>query len=477
MSVRIPVFSGSRVLVVGDLMLDRYWYGDTARISPEAPVPVVQVRDDAERPGGAGNVAANVVALGAAACVLGVTGDDGDADRLERALRDAGVDCAFVRDPALATIVKLRIISRRQQLIRLDFERDLASAAPGSVAALGERFAAELRRAGVVVLSDYAKGTLRDAPALIAAARAAGKPVLVDPKGRDFAPYRGATVVTPNLAEFELIVGPARDDATLVAKGEKLRAELGLEALLVTRGEKGMTLVVRDAAPEHLPAQAREVFDVTGAGDTVIAVFAAALAAGQPMRDAMRLANLAAGIVVGKLGAASVAPAELRLEARRQAEGAHAVLDEAALMDAVEHARGQRERIVMTNGCFDILHAGHVAYLQEAKRLGDRLVVAVNDDASVKRLKGAARPIVPLAERMQLLAALECVDWVVPFGEDTPERLICKVSPDVLVKGGDYKPEQIAGHGCVTRNGGRVEVLRFVPGASTTSIIDAIKRR
>ena len=474
MSVRIPAFAGKRVTVVGDVMLDRYWYGDTARISPEAPVPVVHVRQDAELPGGAGNVAANVVALGAAATVLGVTGNDPAADQLEKALRAAGVDCAFARDRKLETIVKLRVISRRQQLIRLDFERDLAGA---DVAALAARFAKELPLSDVVVLSDYAKGTLRDAPALIAAARAAGKPVLVDPKGRDFTRYRGATVVTPNLHEFELIVGPCRDDGELCAKAEALRAELGLEALLVTRGEKGMTLVARDAAPEHLPAQAREVFDVTGAGDTVIAVFAAAIAAGQTMRDAMRLANLAAGIVVGKLGAASVTPAELRLEARRQAEGAHAVLDEAALMDAIGHARAQRERVVMTNGCFDILHAGHVAYLQEAKRLGDRLVVAVNDDASVARLKGASRPVVPLAERMAVLAALECVDWVVPFSEDTPERLICKVLPDVLVKGGDYRPEQIAGHGCVTRNGGRVEVLQFVPGASTSSIIDAIKRR
>jgi len=474
MSVRIPAFAGKRVLVVGDVMLDRYWYGDTARISPEAPVPVVHVRGDAERPGGAGNVAANVVALGASATVLGVTGADPAADALERALLEAGVDCAFARERGLETIVKLRIISRRQQLIRLDFEQDLAGA---DVAALAARFARELPAAAVVVLSDYAKGTLRDPAALIAAARAAGKPVLVDPKGRDFARYRGATVVTPNLNEFELVVGPARDDAELVAKGERLRAELELEALLVTRGEKGMTLIPRGAPPEHLPAQAREVFDVTGAGDTVIAVFAAALAAGQPMREAMRLANLAAGIVVGKLGAASVTPAELRLEARRQAEGAHAVLDEAALMDAVAHARAQRERIVMTNGCFDILHAGHVAYLEEAKRLGDRLIVAVNDDASVARLKGPTRPVIPLAERMAVLAALECVDWVVPFGEDTPERLICKVLPDVLVKGGDYRPEQIAGHACVTRNGGRVEVLRFVPGASTSAIIDAIKRR
>lgn len=239
-----------------------------------------------------------------------------------------------------------------------------------------------------------------------------------------------------------------------------------------------MTLLRAGAAPLHLPTQAHEVFDVTGAGDTVIGVLAAALGAGLTLAEATKLANLAAGLTVAKLGAASVTPLELRLAARRAlGDAAHAVLGEAELMDAVAHARAQGESLVMTNGCFDILHAGHVAYLREARKRGDRLIVAVNDDASVTRLKGEGRPVNTLADRMAVLAALESVDWVVPFKEDTPERLICRVLPDVLVKGGDYKPEQIAGHGCVTKHGGQVAVLAFVPGASTTKIIDAIKRR
>ena len=475
MSVKVPEFGGVRVLVTGDVMLDRYWYGDTARISPEAPVPVVHVREDAERPGGAGNVAANIVSLGARATVLGATGSDAAAAALGKALGALGVASELLAVTGAATIVKLRVISRHQQLIRLDFEGDLGAV---DRAALLRAFTARLADCDVVVLSDYGKGTLVEPQALICAARAHGKPVLVDPKGRDFAKYRGATLLTPNLGEFEAVVGPARADAEIATKGEALRQELELDALLVTRSEAGMTLLRAGSPPLHLPTQAHEVFDVTGAGDTVIGVLASALGAGLSLADATRLANLAAGLTVAKLGAASVTPIELRLAARRAlGDAAHAVLDEAELMDAVTHARAQGESLVMTNGCFDILHAGHVAYLREARKRGDRLIVAVNDDASVTKLKGDGRPVNTLADRMAVLAALESVDWVVPFSEDTPERLICRVLPDVLVKGGDYKPDQIAGHKCVTKNGGRVEVLQFVAGASTSKIIDAIKRR
>jgi D-beta-D-heptose 7-phosphate kinase/D-beta-D-heptose 1-phosphate adenosyltransferase len=473
MSVKICDFTPVRVLVAGDLMLDRYWYGNTGRISPEAPVPVVHVRDAEERPGGAGNVAANVTSLGARCTVLGVTGRDAAADTLRNALAAAGVGCEFVTPDGVATIVKLRVISRHQQLIRLDFEENLAG---GDAAGVTRAFQRALDGHDVVILSDYAKGTLADPQALIRAARAAGKPVFVDPKGRDFARYRGATLITPNFAEFELVVGPVRDDAELESKAEKLRAELELDAVLVTRGEHGMSLIRAGRSPLHLPAQALDVFDVTGAGDTVIGVLATAAGAGLELADATRLANLAAGLVVAKLGAASVTPVELRLALGRQrADAVHGVMTEAELLDAVAHARAQGESIVMTNGCFDILHAGHVAYLAEAKKRGDRLVVAVNDDASVERLKGAGRPVNRVAHRMAVLAALEAVDWVVPFSENTPERLICKVLPDVLVKGGDYRPEQIAGHRCVSGNGGRVEVLSFIGGASTTGIIDAIR--
>ncbi len=464
----VPDFSPASVLVVGDVMLDRYWYGDTSRVSPEAPVPVVHVRRVEERAGGAGNVALNVAALGGRAALVGVTGDDEAADTVQGLLEAAGVDCRFQRDGAFPTVTKLRVVSRHQQLIRLDFEQGFHRLQPGP---LLERVDDLLETAGAVVLSDYGKGALSPSVPFIERARAAGVPVLVDPKQSDFSHYRGATLITPNRAEFEAAVGPCPDDAALAARGREVMRRHEIEALLVTRGEEGMTLLQRDRDPVHLPTQALEVFDVTGAGDTVIAVMAAALALGRDLRGAMRLANLAAGVVVGKLGTATVSPAELQAACDRHAGIPCGVLDEARLLQAVARARAAGETIVMTNGVFDILHAGHVRYLRAAAALGDRLVVAVNDDASVRRLKGAARPVNALAQRMEVLAALGVVDWVVPFAEDTPERLICAVRPDVLVKGGDYRVEEIAGGGCA----GQTRVLPFADGHSTTGLIDRIR--
>ncbi|MDE2234960.1 MAG: bifunctional D-glycero-beta-D-manno-heptose-7-phosphate kinase/D-glycero-beta-D-manno-heptose 1-phosphate adenylyltransferase HldE [Gammaproteobacteria bacterium] len=471
MHIRIPSFEGVRVLVAGDVMLDRYWFGATSRISPEAPVPVVHVQSTEERPGGAGNVAVNLASLGVRCTVLGITGDDAVADSLAANMQKRGVECRFTRIRNASTTTKLRVLSRHQQLIRLDFEAGFGGQAGTP---LLQDFKTALADTDAVILSDYGKGSLNGVQALIAAARDAGKTVLVDPKGRDFSKYRHASAITPNLAELEAVVGECPDQDAIVSKGEKLRAELGLQALLVTRGEHGMTLLESGKPPVHLPTQAQEVSDVTGAGDTVIALLAAGLGAKLDFPEAAALANFAAGLVVAKLGAASVTPPELRLAAHsRNGDG---VLDEAAVMDAIAHARSQGERIVMTNGVFDILHAGHVAYLTEARRLGDRLIVAVNDDASVRRLKGENRPINPLRNRMQVLAALACVDWVVPFSEDTPERLICKLLPDILVKGGDYKPQQVAGYRCVTANGGQVRILQFLDGVSTTATIEKIRK-
>ncbi|HEV7164592.1 MAG TPA: bifunctional D-glycero-beta-D-manno-heptose-7-phosphate kinase/D-glycero-beta-D-manno-heptose 1-phosphate adenylyltransferase HldE [Gammaproteobacteria bacterium] len=472
MQVSVPQFDLVRVLVAGDVMLDRYWSGATQRISPEAPVPVVHVRDTEERPGGAGNVAVNLASLGVHCSVLGITGDDAIADSLAAAMEKRGVRCRFTRLKYAATITKLRVLSRHQQLIRLDFE-DTFGTFDG--APLLPSFEAELKDTQVVVLSDYGKGSLSAVHELISAARAAGKPVLVDPKGRDFSKYQGATVITPNMAELEAVVGECPDEAAIIEKGGKLMTELGLKALLVTRSEQGMTLLESGKPPLHLPTQALEVSDVTGAGDTVIAALAAGLGAGLDFAAAAALANLAAGIVVGKLGAATVTTTELRLAAHSRSGSG--VLTEATAADAVVHAKSQGERIIMTNGVFDILHAGHVTYLEAARRLGDRLIVAVNDDASVKRLKGESRPVNSLENRMKVLSALSCVDWVTAFSEDTPERLICKLLPDVLVKGGDYKAEDVAGHGCVTKNGGQVRILPFVEGLSTTNLIDAIKKK
>ena len=469
----MPRFNTARVLVLGDIMLDRYWSGPAARISPEAPVPVVRVEHITDRPGGAGNVALNVAALGSGVRLAGHTGDDEMAGSLQDMLTGAGVDCVFTRLPGCATTTKLRVISRHQQLIRLDFEQ-APGAAPASMAA---DLDALLEGCAVLVLSDYAKGALSDPGPLIAIARERGIPVLVDPKGSDFARYRGATLLTPNLQELEAVVGPCPTEAELVARGEQLMAELGLEALLVTRGEHGMTLLRPGQEELHLPARAREVFDVTGAGDTVIAVLAAVLAAGADLARAAALANIAAGIVVAKLGTAVVSAPELRRAIQRDQGSGRGVLSLEQLQVAVADARSQGERVVFTNGCFDIIHAGHVAYLEQAKQLGERLVVAVNSDDSVRRLKGKGRPINPADRRMAVLAGLEAVDWVVCFGEDTPRQLLHALQPDVLVKGGDYRDKEgVVGWEIVEAYGGEVRLLDFVDEVSTSAIVSRIRR-
>lgn len=473
-SLSIPAFETVTVLVVGDAMLDRYWYGDTSRISPEAPVPVVHVRNTEVRPGGAANVAVNVAALGARPILLGITGVDEAARELTDVLSRHRVDARLANSDAFATITKMRVLSRNQQLIRLDFETPTSKP---PTAAMATRFDAVLPEVDYVILSDYGKGTLADIPHYIERVRAAGKQVLIDPKGSDFTRYRGATILTPNLAEFEAIVGVCRDEHEIAERAEVLRDRLELQAVLVTRGGKGMSLIRENEPPIHLAARAREVYDVTGAGDSAVAVLATAVAAGADLPSAMNLANLGAGIVVAKLGTASVSVEELE-QALRQDYGdtGNGVLTEPELLKVLATARAAGERVVMTNGCFDILHAGHVSYLTRARALGDRLLVAVNDDASVTRLKGPSHPIVPLPQRMQVLDALSCVDWVVPFSDDTPERLITRVSPDLLVKGGDYRTDQIAGADYVRARGGRVEILPYLEGHSTTAIIEAIQR-
>ncbi|TXH02834.1 MAG: bifunctional D-glycero-beta-D-manno-heptose-7-phosphate kinase/D-glycero-beta-D-manno-heptose 1-phosphate adenylyltransferase HldE [Nevskiaceae bacterium] len=472
MITAIPDFSKARLLVAGDVMLDRYWTGPTSRISPEAPVPVVQVRKDETRPGGAANVALNAAALGVKAHLLGVVGSDEPADLLRIGLDRHGVAADFVPTQGRPTITKLRILSRNQQLIRLDFEETLSVADAFDRDAYRARYKLALMDSDVVILSDYGKGTLVDIAQLVAEARAQNKPVLIDPKGSDYRPYRGATLLTPNMGEFEAVVGKCADEAEIAAKGEALRADLGLSALLITRSEHGMSLIQPGQPPLHLPTQAREVFDVTGAGDTVIATLGAALAAGQDLAHACRLANIAAGIVVGKLGTATVSAAELQRAVSHEHQDDGAVLDEDELLRRVAEAKARGETVVMTNGCFDLLHVGHVRYLEAAKKLGDVLIVAVNSDDSVKRLKGAARPLNRCEDRMRMLASLKSVDWVVPFTEDTPARLIGRVLPDLLVKGGDYQPQQVAGYEAVTKNGGQVVILDFYDGYSTTRLIE-----
>ena len=469
-----PEFTRARVLVVGDVMLDSYWHGGTSRISPEAPVPIVKVDLEESRVGGAGNVALNVSVLGAKATLLGLAGADTTADRLETLLRESGVDSMLQRVKGSQTITKLRVISRHQQLIRLDFEDSFAQWDGDQ---LLRDFSSCLANIDAVILSDYAKGTLRESAALVRAARAAGKPVIVDPKGRDFEMYRGATLITPNLSEFEAVVGHCLNEEEIVRKGIALRESLDLAAVLVTRSEKGMTLLARGHEPLHLPTRAQEVFDVTGAGDTVVATLGAALAAGYPMPEAVALSNIAAGIVVAKLGTASASIAELEQALKSShAETRGGMCTKKDLLLKVSEARANGERIVMTNGCFDLLHPGHIDYLEKARAFGDRLIVAVNDDASVSRLKGPARPVNGLATRMRMLSALACVDWVLPFSEDTPEALYGEVLPDVLVKGGDYHEADVAGGAAVKAAGGEIQIVEFLDGHSTTNLINKISK-
>ncbi len=472
MKLEMPPFQRAKLLVVGDVMLDRYWHGAASRISPEAPVPVIRVGHQEDRPGGAGNVALNIAALGAAATLVGLVGKDDNANDLESRLTAAGVYCEFLRSADKPTITKLRILSQHQQLIRLDFEQNFDS---DDVADLQNKVLSLISGAQVLVLSDYAKGALQNVSELIELGRKQNIPIIVDPKGTDFGKYRGATLITPNLTEFESVVGHCANEDELVSKGRRVLSDLNLQAMLITRGEHGMTLIRPDAPELHLPARAQEVFDVTGAGDTVISVLAAALAAGDTLADATAIANVAAGLVVGKLGTAAISGPELRRAILSEQGSGRGVMSAEQLQIAVQDAKAHGEKIVFTNGCFDIIHAGHVGYLTQAKKLGDRLVVAINNDESVTKLKGAGRPINPVERRMAVLAGLEAVDWVVSFSQDTPEALLESLQPDVLVKGGDYSLDQVVGGEYVQSYGGEVKALEFLDDCSTSAIVEKMK--
>jgi len=472
MKVELPTFAQASVLIVGDIMLDRYWSGATQRISPEAPVPVVRINNDEDRPGGAANVALNIATLGGQSTLIGITGKDQASDVLTTKLQAMNIQCDFVQQENVPTITKLRVMSRNQQLIRLDFEESLHHL---DKTTLEQQVEQHIAQHHLLLLSDYDKGTLSTIEALIVIAKRHQVPVVIDPKGHDFSRYSGATLLTPNMSEFETVVGTCHSEAELVEKGQALLTELDLAALLITRSEHGMTLLRKNQQELHLPTQAKEVFDVTGAGDTVIATLALAIAANASFSQASALANIAAGVVVGKIGTSTVSEAELLAQIYSGQESGFGVLSEEQLKIAVELAKARGEKIVMTNGCFDLLHAGHVSYLENAKKLGERLIVAVNNDASVTRLKGAGRPVNPVDRRMAVLAGLGAVDWVVDFSEDTPQRLIANILPDVLVKGGDYQVDEIAGGQEVLANGGEVKVLNFEEGVSTTEIINTIR--
>jgi D-beta-D-heptose 7-phosphate kinase/D-beta-D-heptose 1-phosphate adenosyltransferase len=463
-----------RILVVGDVMLDRYFSGETSRISPEAPVPVVKITHVQDKVGGASNVARNISHLGAHVGLLGLVGQDEHAQCLQDLLAKDNIHSHLISLPNQPTITKSRILSRQQQIVRLDYEEVFSDTAGQQVA---EQFAHAICDYDSIVFSDYNKGTLQQLQAMIAVACKAGKTIFIDPKSPDFSFYRGADVVTPNLSEFKAAGGCVESESDILASARNLLAKHSIGAILLTRSEQGMTWITA-CEHHHFAAQVREVTDVTGAGDTVIATLATFICAGVQHSVACMIANMAAGIVVGKLGAAAVSTYELSMELSRHGYTS-AVGAPAPAIEQIHQAQQAGERIVFTNGCFDILHAGHVRYLVQARAMGDRLVVGLNSDASVRRLKGLTRPINTWDDRATVLAALQSVDWVLPFGDnpteqDTPLNLIEKVNPQVLVKGGDYSPDSIVGASSVIANGGQVKVVSFVDGKSTSGILNKI---
>jgi D-beta-D-heptose 7-phosphate kinase/D-beta-D-heptose 1-phosphate adenosyltransferase len=467
-------WAGKRLLVVGDVMLDKYIWGEVGRISPEAPVPVVRATHKSHQPGGAANVAMNIARLGAKVEVIGFTGGDEDEELLKEVLGANGIAAGFVVSQGFPTIAKQRILGGRQQMLRLDSER-LGARSKDDYERLVARVLAQLPECDGVVLSDYAKGTLtpETCRAVIDAARRLDVPVLVDPKSADFGRYRGATTVCPNLGELSAAVHlDGRELKLLLDAAERLVTDLDLEFLTATLGEKGIALV-RPWNRFLVPAVARQVFDVSGAGDTVIAVLALCLASGLKPETAVRLANVAAGIVVGKVGTVPVEKHEL-LAALSPEIALHAedkVLEREELVQRVALWKANGERVVFTNGCFDLLHIGHITVLEQARRFGDRLIVAINSDKSVQCLKGPTRPIVGERERGRVLAALAAVDAVVVFGEPTPLELIVATRPDVLVKGGDYVADTIVGAAEVQSWGGQVKIVPTVEGFSTSRLI------
>ncbi len=464
-----------RVLVVGDVMLDRYLWGRVSRISPEAPVPVLHLERETDVAGGAANVARNLAGLGVQVALVGVTGDDPGRAALLRLLAADGIDTADLLIAAdRGTVTKTRVVGNHQQMLRIDAER-VAPLTETDQARLVAAVSARIPGLDGLLLSDYAKGVLgpETCAALIAAARAAGVQVLVDPKGKGFDRYRGATLITPNRGELALATGTdPQDRDALIAAGARLRQDLGLDLLALTLSEQGMVLIAAEGSRD-IPAVAREVFDVSGAGDTVIATFAAGLAAGLSHLDTAHLANLAAGVVVGHVGTAPITRAELLAaicDEQALEQGAK-VRDLAGTLEQVRRWRAAGELVVFTNGCFDLLHVGHVTYLERARRYGQRLVVGLNTDRSVRALKGPERPLIRADDRARVLAALASVDAVVLFDGDTPLDLILALRPDVLAKGADYREQDVVGAAEVKSWGGRVVLVPLVEDRSTSGII------
>jgi len=466
--MNLKILNKGHVLVFGDIILDRYISGSVDRVSPEAPVPVLKPSNEEIRLGGAANVALNLSSLGSNTTLIGVTGKDESSTQIIDLLKKNNIKKALSKSKH-PTISKLRILASQQQLIRIDNEEEFSETDWQSSLSNYRKYI-NLKKNKVLIISDYEKGTLRNIPLIIREAKKLKKIILVDPKGDDFSKYKSADIITPNFQEFERVVGKVNSEPEITKKGKDLIKSLNLNSLLITRGSEGMTLLDKrngKIVREDFPTEARDVFDVSGAGDTVIASIAAGLAGGFSLSESIRLANLAAGIVVGKSGTATVNQAEL--VPYLGLSESYVSFNEVKVYSKDLHERGKK--IVFTNGCFDILHAGHVEYLEAAKELGDKLIVAINTDRSVRKLKGSSRPVNTLAHRAKVLASLQCIDKVVFFDEDTPIKLIKAIRPDVLVKGGDYKLKDIVGHKEVSQSGGSVVTIPLVKGLSTSKII------
>ena len=466
--MNLKQLSKGNVLVFGDIILDRYISGTVDRVSPEAPVPVLKPSKEDLRLGGAANVAVNLSSLGLKATLIGVTGKDDLSDEVKVLLKKNKIRNALSKS-VNPTISKLRFLAGQQQLIRIDSEEKF-NEADWKSSLSNFRKHIRLDENKVLVISDYGKGTLKNIPLIIKEARKLNKIILVDPKGDNFSKYKFANIITPNFNEFVKIVGKIERETDITIKGKELIHSLKLSALLITRGADGMTLLQKKRGKivrDDFPTEAKDVFDVSGAGDTVIASIAAGLAGGFDLSESINLANIAAGIVVGKSGTATVSKEEIT-PFLKKAE-AYISLEEAKSF--AKSLRQEGQKIIFTNGCFDILHAGHIEYLEAARELGDKLIVGINSDQSVKNLKGKNRPLNKLEYRAKVLASLRCVDAVVVFGDETPIKLILAIKPNILVKGGDYKINEIVGYEEVVKSGGKVMTIPLVKGISTTKII------
>lgn len=475
---RVRRLKKPRILLAGDLILDHYVRGEVKRISPEAPIPILEVKGEQFKLGGVGNVAANVVSMGGEAHLFSVVGADKNAEHLRELLAAQGIaDNGLVVDSDRPTTIKTRHVASVHQMIRVDWESRNAISGK-ALRDARRRLTSLISSADLVIVSDYGKGAL---PAvlleeLIRQAKKRKCPVLVDPKGKDYSSYRGASLVTPNRSEAEQATGISiEEDLDLARVAKKLIRDLDLEAALITLGADGVYYHTKEDESQHIPTEAAHVFDVTGAGDTVIAQLALFLAGGASLEESVRLANLAAGIVVGKFGTASVTREELLARLDAQLGGVGKIVESSKLDTLVSALRRDAKRIVFTNGCFDILHAGHVEYLQKARSYGDVLIVGVNDDASVRRLKGAGRPIQSIEDRLQILAGLQAVNHVVAFSQDTPVELIQKITPHVLVKGEDWKDKGVAGREWVEGHGGLVVLAKMLSGRSTSTLVKRIQ--